>query len=85
MLLQSCIDAAAYFLVQKTYKLFDLRVEVVCPPGELIRCGAKDGDYFDLVGEMVSLPPGQAFSMYSLGTSRSPSISSNFEDITSDI
>ncbi|KAL1666169.1 hypothetical protein GGF50DRAFT_51173, partial [Schizophyllum commune] len=50
-----------------TYKLFDLRVEVVCPPGELIRCGAKDGDYFDLVGEMISLPPGQAFSMYSLG------------------
>ncbi|KAL1672333.1 hypothetical protein EV122DRAFT_284060 [Schizophyllum commune] len=53
--------------VHKTYKLFDLRVEVVCPPGELVRCGAKDGDYFDLVGEMISLPPGQAFSLYSLG------------------
>ncbi|KAL1748343.1 hypothetical protein HDZ31DRAFT_79703 [Schizophyllum fasciatum] len=55
-------------ILSKTYQLFDLRIEVVCPPGQPIRCGAKDGDHFDLVGEMISLPPGQAFSMYSLGS-----------------
>ncbi|TRM62106.1 hypothetical protein BD626DRAFT_499923 [Schizophyllum amplum] len=53
---------------ESTYQLFDLRVEVVCPPGERILCGARDGDHFLLVGEMLSLPPGQAFSIYSLGS-----------------
>jgi hypothetical protein len=50
-----------------TYELYDLRVEVVCPPNERILCGAKDGDYFILEGEMLKLPPGQGISIYSLG------------------
>jgi len=49
------------------FQLYDLRVEVVCPPGERILCGAKDGDYFTLEGGMLKLPPGQGFSIYSLG------------------
>jgi len=52
-----------------SFQLYDLRVEVVCPVGERILCGAKDGDYFTLEGEMLHLPPGQGFSIYSLGKS----------------
>ena len=48
------------------FELFDLRVEVVAPQGAAIYCGAKPGDYFDLHGEMLILPPGQGFSIYSL-------------------
>jgi len=46
--------------------LYDLRVEVVSPPGARIYCGARPGDYFELQGEMLRLPPGQGFSIYSL-------------------
>lgn len=53
-----------------TFELFDLRVEVVCPPGARILCGAKPGDHFVLRGEMLHLPPGQGFSIYSLGAWR---------------
>ncbi|KAG1804633.1 uncharacterized protein BJ212DRAFT_1449682 [Suillus subaureus] len=49
-----------------TFQLYDLRVEVICPPGERILCGAKEGDHFILEGEMLHLPSGQAFSIYSL-------------------
>jgi uncharacterized repeat protein (TIGR04076 family) len=49
-----------------TFQLYDLRVEVICPPGERILCGAKEGDHFILEGEMLHLPPGQGFSIYSL-------------------
>jgi uncharacterized repeat protein (TIGR04076 family) len=48
------------------FELFDLRVEVVGPPDAAIYCGAKLGDYFELHGEMLRLPPGQGFSIYSL-------------------
>ena len=48
------------------FELHDLRVEVVAPPGARIYCGAKPGDSFELRGEMLHLPPGQAFSIYSL-------------------
>jgi uncharacterized repeat protein (TIGR04076 family) len=48
------------------FELYDLRVEVVGPPDSRIYCGAKIGDYFDLHGEMLILPPGQGFSIYSL-------------------
>lgn len=51
-----------------TFTLYDLRVEAVCPPGSRILCGAKEGDYFTLEGEMLYLPPGQGISIYSLGT-----------------
>lgn len=49
-----------------SFELYDLRVEVICPPGERILCGAKPGDHFTLEGEMINLPPGQGFSVYSL-------------------
>jgi uncharacterized repeat protein (TIGR04076 family) len=48
------------------FELYDLRVEVVGPPDETIYCGAKLGDYFELHGEMLILPPDQGFSIYSL-------------------
>ena len=48
------------------FELFDLRVEVVAPEGGAIYCGAKPGDCFELRGEMLHLPPGQGFSIYSL-------------------
>ncbi len=48
------------------FELYDLRVEVVGPPDAKIYCGAHLGDYFDLHGEMLKLPPGQGFSIYSL-------------------
>ena len=53
--------------IDDSFQLYDLRVEVVCPPGERIMCGAKVGDHFLLQGEMLHLPPGQGFSIYSLG------------------
>lgn len=46
---------------------YDLRVEVVCPAGKRIMCGAKEGDHFKLEGEMMHLPAGQGISIYSLG------------------
>ncbi|CAN9223700.1 unnamed protein product [Alternaria alternata] len=49
-----------------SFQLYDLRVEVVCPPGERILCGAKEGDYFTVQGEMLHLPDGQGISFYSL-------------------
>jgi uncharacterized repeat protein (TIGR04076 family) len=48
------------------FDLYDLRVEVVAPPDKVIYCGAKLGDFFELHGEMLKLPPGQGFSIYSL-------------------
>ncbi|MBL8327060.1 MAG: TIGR04076 family protein [Rubrivivax sp.] len=49
-----------------TFELYDLRVEVTAPPGARVLCGAKPGDHFELRGEMLHLPPGQGFSIYSL-------------------
>jgi len=48
------------------FELYDLRVEVVGPANQPIYCGANLGDYFDLHGEMLLLPAGQGFSIYSL-------------------
>ena len=49
------------------FELYDLRVEVVIPhPDAKIYCGAKSGDHFELHGELLFLPPGQGFSIYSL-------------------
>jgi uncharacterized repeat protein (TIGR04076 family) len=50
----------------QTFELFDLRVEVVAPPGARLYCSAKVGDAFELRGESLHLPPGQGFSIYSL-------------------
>ena len=48
------------------FELYDLRVEVVGPRDRTIYCGARLGDYFELHGEMLKLPPNQGFSIYSL-------------------
>jgi uncharacterized repeat protein (TIGR04076 family) len=48
------------------FELYDLKVEVIAPPGARILCGAKPGDWFELRGEMLHLPEGQGFSIYSL-------------------
>jgi uncharacterized repeat protein (TIGR04076 family) len=49
-----------------SFVLYDLKVEVTAPPAAKLYCGAKPGDYFELKGEMLFLPPGQGFSIYSL-------------------
>lgn len=51
-----------------SFELYDLRVEAVVPEGKPIYCGAKPGDHFELRGEMLHLPPGQGFSIYSIAT-----------------
>src|SRR5262245_39735950 len=51
-----------------SFELYDLKVEVTAPAGARIFCGAKVGDYFELHGEMLHLPPGQGFSIYSLAS-----------------
>ena len=57
------------------FQLYDLRVEVVCPEGKRILCGAKHGDYLTLEGEMLYLPAGQGISLYSLGMYQFQSLS----------
>ena len=52
---------------EPSFELYDLKVEVTAPKGGKIYCGAKPGDSFELRGEMLHLPPGQGFSIYSLG------------------
>jgi len=49
-----------------SFELYDLRVEVVVPPGSTIQCHARPGDWFEVRGELLHFPPGQPFSMYSL-------------------
>ena len=53
-------------MADDSFELYDLRVEVVAPEGATLYCGAKPGDYFELKGEMLHLPAGQGFSIYSL-------------------
>jgi uncharacterized repeat protein (TIGR04076 family) len=52
--------------ISDSFDLYDLRVDVVAPPGATIQCSAQVGDHFELHGEMLHLPPGQGFSIYSL-------------------
>jgi uncharacterized repeat protein (TIGR04076 family) len=47
------------------FTLYDLRVEVVAGDGEMV-CNHAVGDYFELSGESLSLPPGQSFPIYPL-------------------
>ena len=53
-------------MADDSFELYDLRVEVVAPEGATLYCGARAGDYFELRGEMLSMPAGQGFSIYSL-------------------
>lgn len=52
-------------MTDDTFELYDLRVEVVRSGPGKIYCG-QEGDYFELRGEMLHLPEGQGFSIYSL-------------------
>jgi uncharacterized repeat protein (TIGR04076 family) len=47
------------------FTLYDLRVEVVDCRGTMV-CNHAIGDYFELSGENLSLPPGQTFPIYPL-------------------
>jgi uncharacterized repeat protein (TIGR04076 family) len=59
-------DRAMAEAADDSFELYDLRVEVVAPEGGPVWCGARPGDHFELRGEMLFLPPGQGFSIYSL-------------------
>jgi uncharacterized repeat protein (TIGR04076 family) len=48
-----------------TFELWDLRVEVVAGEKPMI-CNHREGDFFELSGENLSLPPGQTFPLYPL-------------------
>jgi len=50
---------------QDEFMLYDLRVEVVASERPMI-CNHKVGDYLELKGENLSLPPGQTFALYPL-------------------
>lgn len=52
----------------ESFELYDLRVEVIASGTERIYSGAQPGDWFELRGEMLHLPPGQGFSIYSLAS-----------------
>ncbi len=47
------------------FTLYDLRVEVVATDRPMV-CNHAPGDYFELSGENLSLPPGQSFPIYPL-------------------
>jgi len=47
------------------FTLYDLRVEVIGDPDAMI-CNHRVGDFFELSGENLSLPPGQSFPLYPL-------------------
>ena len=47
------------------FTLWDLRVEVVAGERPMV-CSHREGDFFELSGENLSLPPGQSFPIYPL-------------------
>jgi len=49
------------------FTLYDLRVEVIAASdGTEMACNHQVGDFFELHGENLSLPPGQTFPLYPL-------------------
>ena len=48
-----------------SFDLYDLHVEVVGTDRPMV-CGHRAGDFFEVRGEAMSLPPGQSFSIYAL-------------------
>lgn len=48
-----------------SFELWDLRVEVVAGERPMV-CGHREGDFFELSGENLTLPPGQSFPIYPL-------------------
>ncbi|MBM3504916.1 MAG: TIGR04076 family protein [Alphaproteobacteria bacterium] len=53
-------------LTDDEFELYDLRVEVVAPPGAKIYCNSKPGDWFEVRGELLHFQPGMPFSLYNL-------------------
>ena len=47
------------------FVLYDLRVEVVEGDGDMV-CNHQIGDWFEVSGEDLRLPPGQTFPIYPL-------------------
>jgi uncharacterized repeat protein (TIGR04076 family) len=47
------------------FTLYDLRVEVMAGKKPMV-CGHREGDYFEVSGESLTLPPGQSFPIYPL-------------------
>ena len=47
------------------FELYDLRVEVVATDRPMV-CGHRAGDWLEVRGENLTLPPGQPFSIYAL-------------------
>ena len=47
------------------FSLYDLRIEVIGGSAPMV-CNHAVGDYFELSGENLSLPPGQGFPIYPL-------------------
>lgn len=47
------------------FELYDLRVEVIASERPMV-CSHRAGDWFELHGENLVLPPGQPFSVYAL-------------------
>jgi uncharacterized repeat protein (TIGR04076 family) len=59
-------SAAAASAPNDSFELYDLRVEVVAPPGAKIYCNSKPGDWFEVRGELLHFQPDMPFSLYSL-------------------
>lgn len=49
------------------FTLYDLRVEVIKGKEKFV-CNHRVGDYFELSGENLSIPAGQSFTIYALGS-----------------
>ncbi len=49
----------------ESFELYDLKVVVVGNKEEMV-CGHAPGDYFELKGEHIIVPPGQTVTIYSL-------------------
>ena len=51
----------------RTFRLYDLKVEIVAVKRGLEDvCNHHLGDYFEVVGENISIPAGKTFSIYAL-------------------
>jgi uncharacterized repeat protein (TIGR04076 family) len=48
------------------FELYDLRVELVAPPGAKLYCSGKPGDFFEVRGELLHFNADMPFSLYSL-------------------
>lgn len=53
--------------INDEFTLYDLRVEVIKGKRKFV-CNHKVGDYFELSGENLSIPAGQTFTIYALGS-----------------